>query len=245
MAFLHGKKTKIYLAGYDISSYFNEISSTNTVETGETTTFGGSGYAKTYVVGLQDGTISAKGLFDGAALAIDAQLSSILATDVDTHILYGITGLNATNDPVRFGAARPTNYQVSSPVGDVVSASADFQSDGGVQLGIGLVPTTASASGNATSYDGTASSTKGAVYQFHVTANTRSGATTTNLFVYHSADNVTFAALGAGIAIPNTTTGSYRLEIASGTTVNRYVRFQWVVTGGTGSLTFVGAFARR
>lgn len=242
MAFLHGKKTKVYLGGYDVSSYFNEASSANSVETGETTTFGVTGDAKTYVTGLRDGTISLSGLFDGAANAIDDQLSSILGSDTSSHLLYGITGLAAVNDPVRFGAVRPTSYQISSPVGDVVSASAEFQADGGVLLGIGLNPTTASASGNATSKDQTASTTRGGVYQFNVTANTRSAATT--LAVYHSADNVTFAALGAGISVPSSTTGSYLLQIADGTTVNRYVRFQWVISSGTGSISFVGAFAR-
>ena len=242
MAFLHGKQTKVYLAGYDVSMYFNEISHANSVETAETTTFANSGDAKSYVPGLRDGTVSMSGMFDGDTDAIDDQVTAILSTDTNTHVLYAVTGLAAVNDPVRFAAVRPTSYQVSSPVGDVVSASVDLQADAGVLLGIGLNPTSASASGNATSQDQTGSSINGVVYQFHVTANTRSASTV--LYVYHSADNTTFAALGAGITVPSTTTGSYQLVIPAGTTINRYVRFQWVISSGTGSLTFVGGFAR-
>ena len=243
MAFLHGKKTRVYIGANDVSGYLNEISHSNSVETGETTTFSASGAAKTYVAGLTDGKISLKGLFDGATGAIDDQFASILATETNVHVLYALTGLAANNDPVRFAAARPTSYQTSSPVGDVVSLSVDLQATGGVLLGIGCSPQAVSASGNATSKDQLALSTKGGVYQFNVTANTRSAATT--LFIYHSADNTTFAALGAGISVPATTTGSYQLEIPTGTTVNRYVRFQWVISTGTGSISFVGGFARR
>lgn len=242
MAFIHGKQTKVYLAGYDVSGYFNEISHSNSVETAETTTFANTGDAKSYVPGLRDGTVAMKGMFDGGTGAIDDQVTTILSTDTDTHVLYAVTGLAAVNDPVRFAACRPTSYQISSPVGDVVSASVDLQADAGVLLGIGLNPTTASASGNATSKDQDAATTAGGVYQFHVTANTRSAAT--SLYIYHSSDNTTFAALGAGTTIPIATTGSYQLVIPSGTTINRYVRFQWVISTGTGSLTFVGGFAR-
>jgi len=243
MAFLHGKATKVFIGGYDVSGYFNECSHANSVETSETTTFANTGDAKSYVVGLQDGTMSLSGLFDGAADAIDDQFAAILADDATARVLYAITGLAAVNDPVRFCEGKVTSLQISSPVGDVVSLSTEFQADAGVSLGIGLDPTSTSASGNASSKDQTASTTLGGVYQFHVTATPRTAATT--LFVYHSADNVTFAALGAGVSVPASTIASYRLAIAPGTTINRYVRFQWVISSGTGSITFVGAFARR
>jgi hypothetical protein len=71
MAFRHGKNTKVVVNATDLSSYFNDVTVNNTVETAETTTFGVSGGSKTYVTGLNDGTVSVSGLFDGAVGAVD------------------------------------------------------------------------------------------------------------------------------------------------------------------------------
>ena len=43
MPFRHGKNTKVLSAEYDISSYLNESSTSESVETGETTTYNTTG----------------------------------------------------------------------------------------------------------------------------------------------------------------------------------------------------------
>jgi len=79
MAFLHGKGTAVVFNQSDLSSYFNDATITRTVETAETTAFGAS--SKTYIVGLQDGTVSLSGMFDGSAGAVDEVLQGVLGTE--------------------------------------------------------------------------------------------------------------------------------------------------------------------
>ena len=76
MAFVHGKNSIIKVdnaAGTltDISSVTNSVELPRSLDTGETTTFGTS--AKTFIAGLNDGTVSISGLYDPA---VDATLSA-------------------------------------------------------------------------------------------------------------------------------------------------------------------------
>lgn len=126
MAFRHGKNAvfKIDNSGgtlQDISAYLNEASLPRSIETGETTTFGKS--AKTYITGLTDATISLSGNFDSA---VDAILAGILGQDATVSWEYGPEG--STGGYVKFsGEGILTSYEVSSPVADVVTFSAEIQ----------------------------------------------------------------------------------------------------------------------
>ncbi len=80
--FRHGKKTAVLLNGTDMSPFLNEATTTQEIETAETTTF--SDDDKTYIVGLADGTVSTSGLFDSSAGASDEVLSGLIATEDNT-----------------------------------------------------------------------------------------------------------------------------------------------------------------
>ena len=134
MAFGHGKSAVFKVdnsAGSltDLSAYINEASMPREIETAETTTFGSS--AKSYITGLTDATISISGLFDSAA---DAVLAGIAGQSATVSFEYGPLG--STASMIKFsGEAILTSYEVSSPVGDVVTFSADFQVTGAVTRG--------------------------------------------------------------------------------------------------------------
>ena len=140
MAFLHGKKAKFSIdnsAGTlkDLSTYCDDVSISRSFETGETTTFNSTGSAKTYVMGLSDATISIKGKFDASAGAdsVDAVLSGIIGTDTTRSFEYKASNdTTASTNPAYTGECFCTKYDVSAPVGDVVSFSADFQVTGAV-----------------------------------------------------------------------------------------------------------------
>lgn len=133
--FRHGKSAVFKLGtsgtpatATDISNVVNEVSFPRTVETGETTSFGSS--AKTYVVGLTDATISFGGTFDAT---VDAQLAGIVGLD-GVAFEYGPEGSTSTR--VKYtGSGILTSYEVSAPVGDVVTFSADFQVSGAITRG--------------------------------------------------------------------------------------------------------------
>ena len=241
MAFIHGKSTIVLQNEYNLSSYFNDVSTSRSIETAETTAFGNS--AKTYIVGLQDGTISLSGMFDGAANAIDQEMSDIIGTENGGIITVAVGGSLAVGERVLTAQGDLTSYEVSAPVGDVVAANAEFQVDGGVGNGISLHALAAeTATGSSASHDNAASSANGGVAQLHVTANTMNNNTVFK--VQHSADNSTWADLATFTTVATTVKTAERVTVASGTTVNRYLRSNWTASGA-GSVTFHINFARR
>jgi len=131
MAFVHGKSAVFKLdnaAGslVDYSTYLDDIGFPRDVETAETTTFGVAGSAKTYITGLSDATISVSGKFDATA---DATLSAVVGQAATLTFEYGPEGSSAGK--VKYtGECILTSYEVSASVGDVVTASLDFQVTG-------------------------------------------------------------------------------------------------------------------
>lgn len=241
MPFIHGKNTAVLYRASDLTAFFNDSSVSRAVETGETTVYGAASGAKTYIVGLQDATVSLGGLYDGAVNQVDAILAGALIQQQSNPLLVSPAGL-AVGNRASMTDCTQTSYEVSSPVADVCTITAEFQTTGATETGIILATGAISATTNGTSVDNLGSSNTGGNAQVHVTANTRS--TTSVLKVQHSADNTTWADLVtfATVAIGGTT--SERIAVASGTTINRYLRAQSTLTAGTGSITVHIAFAR-
>lgn len=248
MAFSHGKNTKVAFGGRNLTTYFNEASASATAETAQTSTFTTS--AHTYVVGLKDGTVSLSGLFDGSTDAVDQALQEALGVE-DQYVLV-LPGGDGTGSRALFAKCEGTSYEISSPIGDVVSVSAEFQGDGGVHSGAYLRSAqsgssfdTITAGGvavteNSASADGGASSASGGVGQAHVMANGLNVAAT--IKIQHSVDNATWVDL---ITFSSVTAGQETAEQMSVTgTVNRYVRSVVSVPIGTGSAQVAVAFKR-
>lgn len=241
MAFIHGKGTITLCNQFDLSSYFNEASVSRSIETAETTTFGKS--AKTYITGLQDGTLSLGGMFDGAADAIDEELTAVLGVDTGMVVTVAPSGSLAIGERTLSTLGKLTSYEISAPVGDIVSASSEFQSNEGINAGVSLHALSAeTATASGTSVDNAASTANGGFGVLHVTANTNNG---NGVFkVQHSADNSTWADLVTFSTVATTVKTAERVTVASGTTVNRYIRSTFT-TSGSGSTTYHINFARR
>ena len=134
--FKHGKNAYFALDGtaaslVNISDTLNEISMPREVETAETTAFGQND--KTYITGLADATISLSGMFDAT---VDTQISGNIANLKSGSVSsvsfeYGPAG-SAVSSPKFTGEALITSYEISSPVGDVVTYSLELQVTGGV-----------------------------------------------------------------------------------------------------------------
>lgn len=131
MAFVHGKSAVFKLDDSggtlrDLSAYLDDLGFPRDIETAETTTFGVAGSAKTYIVGLSDATISISGKFDATA---DGYLAGVVGNSATLSFEYGPAG--STGGNVKYtGECIMTSYEVSASVGDVVTASADFQVTG-------------------------------------------------------------------------------------------------------------------
>jgi hypothetical protein len=237
--FAHGKNVNIFVNEYDFSTYFNDVSASSTVETAEVSAFGSS--AKEYIVGLQDGTVSLSGMFDGTATGTDVVFSAVLGSATKQLVIVAPSG-NSVGASAIVLEADDTSYEVSGAVADVVQTSAEFQSSDGVEHGKILSSGAAiSATGNGTSVDNGAASTNGGVGFVSVPTNTRNGNITVK--VQQSADNSTFTDLITFTVVTSTQKTSERVEVTG--TVARYLRVNYTVAGSTGTATPVVAFARR
>jgi len=236
MAFIHGKDTTIYLGTTDLSSYANAFDVARTSDVAETTTFGKS--SKTYVAGMKDGTISMSGFFDATA---DGTLQTLIGSSSNSN-LFGFTGSIALSSLVSYAKGDVTNYGISSPVGDVVAFTLDFQSNEIIDNGLVLSPiTTSTASFTGTAVDNSTSTSNGGSGFLIVSA--ASGTTPTlDLEIQHSADDVTYATLLSFTQATSTT--SEIKAVASSTTVNRYLKVSATIGGTTPSFTTIVGFAR-
>ena len=241
MAFIHGKSALVLQNEFDLSTYFNDISISRSIETAETTAFGAS--AKAYIVGLIDGTLSLSGMFDGSANAIDAEITDILGSNDGAVVSVSVSGVTTIGTRMISTTGKLTSYEVTAPVGDVVSANAEFQADDGIGTAVSLAALAAiTTTTTGTSVDNSASSANGGFATLHVTANTMNAATVCK--VQHSSDNSTFADLQSFTSVPSTTKTSQRIKVANGTTVNRYLRAV-ATPAGAGSFTYHINFARQ
>jgi hypothetical protein len=240
MSFVHGKNTVVLFNATNMSGFLKEASTSNSVETADVTAFGAS--AKAYIVGLKDGTVSLTGMFDGTAGATDPIFQAALGGS--TGVLSVFPSGSSIGSRGITAAFHETSYNLSSPVGDVVSASAEVQATGGVDGAVSLHALGAETStGTTTSHDGAASSSNGGSAVLHVTANDRDDSTT--IKIQHSADNSTWADLATFSVVSTSSTTYEQVIVASGSTVNRYLRASHTLAGSSGSITYQASFARR
>jgi hypothetical protein len=234
MAFKHGKDTKVFLNSTDLSSYLNNADATRTADIAESTTFGKS--AKTYISGGKDGTLTLAGFFDPTA---DSPISTSLGS-TGQELVMGIDGVDAT-DSVAFGKGNFTTYGISSPVGDIVAFSADFQSDEGIFNGTVLENATVTATGLGTARDNAISTANGGGAFIIVTSASGTNPTL-DAKITHSADNSTYADLVTFTQATSTT--SEVKVVAKGTTVNRYLKVAYTVSGTNPSFSVIIGFGR-
>ena len=195
---IHGKATGILLGGYDLTSMLNQIGTPQSVDTTEVTTFGVT--AKEYIPGLADATVSMSGFFEGDAKATEDMLD--VASDTAEVILVSYGRAFTVGQECKFGKVVRSAFEVSSPVGDVVSITGAAQADGGLTTGrvlaakqaVSATPT------NSAAVDNTAATTNGGKAVLNLTDNTRDGSVT--VVVQHSTDNATWVDKGTFAVVP-------------------------------------------
>ena len=239
MSFVHGSNARVYVNGFNLSAFLKSVSSSNEVGAHESTTFGAT--AKTYLPGLEDATLSAEGLFSGAVGATDAVLFAALrgrspvvwnwlpSGDVDGGFGYGLLALE-------------TSYEIETPVDDLVSVSAEAQSNVGRERVQILHPLTArTATGEGASRDNTAATTAGGVGYLQVITVT-GGSPSMTVKIQHSVDAAAWVDLITFTAV-TASNNAQRIMVANA--VNRHIRATRTISGtGPPSFTFFAAFGR-
>lgn len=244
MSFLTGKGSKVYVGQYDLSAYFQSADAEQNCQSQDTTTFGNNW--RRVIGGLKDGSVSLSGLFDATALAIDPILHGLMGDDTGSVVTVGLGG-GALGDRCRLIKAKPSSYPISDPVDGLITVSADLQPDGGVDAGDILKALAAeTAATDQTGVDNGFATSNGGVLHFHCTAASGTSPTLDGT-LEHSSDNSSWSAVTGGAITQATAAGSQRVEVAAGTTINRYTRWSSTTIGGTDTPTFTyaAAFARR
>lgn len=136
MSAIHGKNT--YVAFDDatgnltpLSSYLKEASADKSYDTAESSTFMQPQGAKTYVLGMNDETVSISGNFDAALHTHMTNLMNALndGTIESCTVVIGPAG-NGTGKVKTERECLVTAYNWSASTSDVVTASIEFQRTG-------------------------------------------------------------------------------------------------------------------
>lgn len=239
MAKSHGKNARILFAEFDLSSYFRSVDTTRTAALADATAFQDA-WDKS-VVGVLGGKVTLDGLFDGAADAVDEDLTAAFGVDA-TQVVTVAPADMAVGARCKLLLSRLATFAVKTPFNDVNQVSAEITADDKIVGGVSLHAVSGeTATFNGTAVDNAASSANGALAHLHVPANTRDGSTTFK--VQHSVDNSVWADLITFAAVGATTKTSERPAAVAGT-VNRYLRVIGTLAGTTGSITPAVAVAR-
>ena len=237
---IHGKSTRILHDQYAMHGFLRTATLRRMVSLPDTTVFNDT-WRRRGLVGLLDGSLALGGLFDGAAAALDVVWRAALAAQAPVLISAAAGGF-AIGNLVDMGQFVVNSYGVNSPHDDTTEASADFDSDDRIDLGVSLHDLTAEVGTmNGASVNETAATSLGWAAHLHVTAITGSGCT---IKLQDSADNSVWADLAGGTFSNVTAITKERLEGAATATVRQYVRAIISVMGAS-SITFQVSIARR
>jgi len=242
MAFIAGNLAAVYVNGFDLSAYLQEITTKQSANLGETTTFGKSFVTRIGL--LEDGMISCAGLFDGAADAVDEDLQEILGVVDKMWTVFPPGDTNGAQG--RMCQANESSYETKSPVDGVVAITAEASADDGLDLAISLHAKGAeTATGNGTAHNNGAATTGGGVAILHVFAVTAGD--TLDVIVQGS---TTGAWAGEEVTVGTftqvTDTGANTAQrITFAGTVQQYIRARWTIGGVAPSFNFHMAYARR
>lgn len=241
MSFIHSKTSRAILGDFPLSAYLQKVLPDLGIEMNDTTVLTSTG--RECIPGLENGKVSIAGLLDsdGAATGQHRQIFDQLGATAEDVFSLAEEGF-ARGNRVMTCLVREAKYGPNTDPASAVAWSADLASDGRVDLmGVSLVDVAAiTVDTNGTGVDNAASTANGGCGVLHVAA--YSGLTNVVFKVQHSTDNSSWADLVTFTTV--TAIGSQRVEVAAGTTVNRYLRFFADVTG-SGSVTPQMSFARR
>lgn len=254
MAFYHGKVGRLFVDQFELSNYFSEYTAAAKAGIAETTVFGRG--AKTFIGGLLEGQLTAKGFFDDTVSGPDQELAKDLGFSTNTVVTFIPSGVSIIGTRAITSEAAETDYTITAPVNNVVGINASFQSDSGLKSGVilrdpaTLISTIATIDGvgvNDRNLASLATTTNGLVATAHILTLTGTGTPTVSVKIQHSDDNATYADLvtltiPAGIS-SGSVTGIYG-TVPMNTVINRFIRARVVTTGTTISSTVLVAAAR-
>lgn len=225
MAFSHGSQAAIFGNGYALCPWTKSVSSGAQVTMENTTVLCNTSGAQSYMAGLEDGTLSIEGLWDGAADAIDEILdAAFTAGAIFTHCPQG----DELGYPASGLVATRASYDIQTPGNTLSKFSASAQSNVGLERGTIIYPeaTLPIGTGTLTAIDNGAPTANGAVA--YLQCLDKAGVDTHYINIQHSSDDMTYVPL---IEFEIDAIGAQRITVTG--TVRRYVRISWASSATT------------
>lgn len=192
--------------------------------------------------GVDMSTLSVNAMFDDdtSAGSYWAELTTNDSGGALLPITVAPAGLTAGNH-VWLANAYQMAYRPTANVDGGVDLGLEFETSGLAEFGQSIVDLAAvSSTSNSAAVDGGAASSNGGIAHLHVTA--VDTPTTLDVDIEHSVDGSTSWDVLASFTQVTTATASERITVAAGTTVRRYLRAAFTVSGT--SYTCAVAFAR-
>lgn len=210
----------------------------------------GSGFGtrvKNDLPGMQEGTITIKGLSAMEKGAINSVITPWLGRKSPVNAWYAFQGLTI-GSPITMQPSSVMDASVGAKLKDAVDLSVELGArgaydDGTIMLSPGTLLTGSTGTGtlvNDTAYGG--ATTTGGSGQLHVWA--LDGGTTPSVAIkiQHSPDGTTWTDLIAFTT--KSAPGSQRVTLPSTTTVNAYLQATWTLTGSPTGVQVLAGFAR-
>lgn len=231
MMAVHARYTRFLLDEFDFSGDTNSVEVAIGVDKLETTALQDG--AKTYTVGLPDGSISQAGYLEVGTDSAEEEFEARLGTG--TAYVAALFGTNVTACPAYVIPATDThNININANTGALMMMNSEWQHSGGaIRRGIRAFTGTVSATGGQTSIDLGEIGGSGGVAYFFIQDITGS-ATSATIDVESSSDDVSFASNGTATF---SAVGAQAVTLSG--TVNRHIRANVTSLGGATDFTFV------
>jgi len=216
-----GRKARVFLDKYEITGYLNSVTLTMSVGMEEDTVFQSS--SSTFAPTLKSWTLDEGGFFEND---FDSYLSGLLGLEGRPRS-FAIEGAATVGDVVYSGAGPiEMSYELSSPVGALITASISLQGSGDLERTKTLRYSSETASGTGSTLDWGSSGTEGAAGYLHVVE--RRTDSTLQVTIQDSPDQTTWTDL---ITFSSTTDTTAERQSVTGS-VDQYLRAVWTVTDG-------------
>ncbi len=235
-------KSRVMVDQYDISQFLTKMSPQRIRDFAECTDLTSTSHE--YTPTLRGGMLMLDGMYRSNTI-VGVSLHDIFAALPDTQIIVsGYPDTRAIGKPALLMYADAVKHELDMPVANLVKVHIECSAQKwGVEHGVSLHDLTQeTGTGNSTSVDNGAATVNGGVGVLHATA-IDGAAPSVVVKIQHSTNNSTWADLVTFTAAVAAT--KQRIEVAPGTTVNRWLREVHTFGGTTTSITHNVAFARR
>ena len=238
VGFQHGRQSRVYVNGFDVSMYLRSVAAPVAIESTETTTLVND--FKTYIPGMADATLSVEGLWEGSQEGFARLMED--AIEDDGPSVWLVTHGRPAGSACYGLAAEETSLTLETAAADLVTFNVETQSESFREDGV-VLKALGEEVGAAVGipHDYGRATQNGAAYLQALAPPDGASPVEATASVQHSVDAVTWVDL-VTFTIPATGKLAQRVDIRTG--INRFTRASWSAGSGT-SVPFILAITRR